>query len=68
MTDTGQDSNFEVGQKVMLKDHPWKGELGIVVRLQKIHVLNKVRPVVRLEAIPGQECFIMRDDQAEIVE
>ncbi len=58
---------LEVGQTIIMKKGPWKGELGTVVRIEKIHVLNKIRPVVRLLNILNQECFIMSDDQAELV-
>ena len=67
-TDTAQGKGWEVGQRVALKgDHPWQGYDGFIVRLEKIQIFDKVRPVVRLEGIPNQECFIMRDDQAELV-
>lgn len=62
---------MEVGQKVILKgDHPWKGEVGTIVRFEKMKALNKVRPVVHLENVDNVdnlECFVTRDDQMDLL-
>lgn len=58
---------IEIGDKViMCNQHPWAGQVGKVVRMEKIKLLGFNRPVVRLNI--GQEVFIMADGDARIIE
>ena len=62
-------SKLAVGTRVYLRgDHPWAGNMGTLVRHEKIHVLPWLGecPVVKLDN--GHESFVTKPEEMQVME